>query len=130
MPRTACFGSLVTPVLSNLFNPSSNPRSGRLARIYKYLAVPGGLVSSVTAEVAGSSPVVPAILSTRVRRVPLRSLRARKGRTSRPFVPFLFGYAEAVACPPKIDAPFASEEKTNDTTAACAACLAGVIACV
>jgi hypothetical protein len=43
--RTAWFGSLVTPVLSNLFNPSSNPRSGRLARIYKYLAVPGGLVS-------------------------------------------------------------------------------------
>jgi hypothetical protein len=43
--RTACFGSLLTPVLSNLFNPSSNPRSGRLARIYKYLAVPGGLVS-------------------------------------------------------------------------------------
>jgi|SRR5580700_8686463 hypothetical protein len=43
--RTACFGSLVTPVLLNLFNPSSNPRSGRLARIYKYLAVPGGLVS-------------------------------------------------------------------------------------
>jgi hypothetical protein len=34
-----------SPVLSNLFNPSSNPRSGRLARIYKYLAVPGGLVS-------------------------------------------------------------------------------------
>ncbi len=45
--RTACFRSLVTPVLSNFFNlASSNSEiSGYFARIYKYLAVPGGLVS-------------------------------------------------------------------------------------
>lgn len=40
--KIACFH---TSCLTQSFNPSSNPKSGRLARTYKYLAVPGGLVS-------------------------------------------------------------------------------------
>src|SRR6266478_8864771 len=40
---------------------------------------------AVTAEVASSSLVVPAILSKRVRRISLKPSRARKGHVSRPF---------------------------------------------
>jgi len=55
--RTACFGSLVTPVLSNLFNPNSNPRSGRLARIYiEACAVPEINKPMTTARSAAGQP--------------------------------------------------------------------------
>ena len=75
--------------------------------------------ASVTAEVAGSSPVVPAIHSKRFRRSLRKPSRARKGRVARPFCAlFLCGYVAAVSCPAKNDPPFASEEKTTDTTAA------------
>src|SRR5260370_39545573 len=40
---------------------------------------------TVTAEVASSSLVVPAILFKRVRRISLKPSRARKGHVSRPF---------------------------------------------
>ncbi len=39
-------------------------------------------------------------------------------------------YANAPSLAIDCDPPLQSEDKTNDTTAACAACLAGVMACV
>ena len=96
--------------------------------IIKYLAVPNSLVScSVTAEVASSSLVVPAILSKALRRISLKPLGARKGRVSRPFCA-LFRRSRA-SYPATRVAPSSSEEKTSDITAACAACFAGVTAC-
>src|SRR5882762_7318015 len=44
---------------------------------------------TVTAEVASSSLVVPAILSKALRRISLKPLGARKGRVSRPFCALL-----------------------------------------
>jgi hypothetical protein len=47
------------------------------------------------------------------------------------FVPFFgFDYVAGGSYPAKSDPPFALEEKISDTTAACAACFAGVTACV
>jgi ABC-type branched-subunit amino acid transport system substrate-binding protein len=43
------------------------------------------LESAVTAEVAGSSPVVPAIPSKALKRISLKPSRARKGHVSRPY---------------------------------------------
>jgi hypothetical protein len=83
---------------------------------------------SVTAEVASSSLVVPAILSKARRRISLKPLGARKRRVSRPFCA-LFRRSRA-SYPATRVAPSSSEEKTSDITAACAACFAGVTACV
>jgi hypothetical protein len=87
-----------------------------------------GAGASVTAEVASSSLVVPAIHSKAVRRISLKPSRAQKGHVSRPFcAPF---QRPAVSYPATSAPPSLSEEKTSDITAACAACFAGVIACV
>ena len=52
--------------------------------VYGVLPMTYSAVRAVTAEAAGSSPVVPAIHSKRVRRIPLKPSRARKGRIPRP----------------------------------------------
>ena len=84
----------------------------------------------VTAEVASSSLVVPAIHSKRVARISFKPLRAQKGRAARPFCALFPGYEAVASCPAMRDSPPALEEKTCDITAACAACFAGVTACV
>jgi hypothetical protein len=83
---------------------------------------------AVTAEAAGSSPVVPAIHSMAVRRISFKPSRAQKGHVSRPFCALF--QRPAVSYPATSAAPDLSEEKTSDITAACAACFAGVTACV
>jgi hypothetical protein len=50
--------------------------------------VPRSSNGTVTAEAAGSSPVVPAIHSKAVRRISFKPSRTQKGHVSRPFVPF------------------------------------------
>src|SRR5438034_8026012 len=54
----------------------------------RYQSVTSAL-GAVTAEVASSSLVVPAILSKALRRISLKPLGARKGRVSRPFCALL-----------------------------------------
>ena len=94
---------------------------------------------TVTAEAAGSSPVVPAIHSKRVVPVSLKPSRTQKGTFSCSFLcPFWpsfsshrgFLHAAASAEDADCEVPVASVGNTNDQTAACAACFAGVIACV
>ena|SRR5437879_7507576 len=70
-----------------IFNPNANPRFVRPLRIIKYLAVPRSLVSyckyllfpPVTAEVASSSLVVPAIYFQTLTENPLSQRRHKKG---------------------------------------------------
>ena len=79
-------------------------------------------MGAVTAEAAGSSPVVPAILFKAVSRISFKASRAQKGHVSRPFVRPVVFY-------PATSAPRSfSEEQTSDITAACAACFASVTA--
>src|SRR5215469_941562 len=107
-----------------------------------YFGSPRGLLSScktlqrcpVTAEVASSSLVVPAILFKELVFISAKPLRTQKGRAARPcrvpfalFPPCHVATASCVAAPKDSGA---SEEKTNDSTAACASCFAGLIACV
>src|SRR6202046_2723762 len=56
----------------------------------RYPPTPFDINQSVTAEAAGSSPVVPAIQSKAVSRISLKPSRAQKGRVSRHFCA-LFG---------------------------------------
>jgi len=94
-------------------------------------------ILSVTAEAAGSSPIVPAIHSRGFARISLKPTRAQKGAFLHPFcIPFRHWersqvcfsswlgriYAQAVK--------FVSDANTKSSTAACAACFAGEIACV
>ena len=96
-----------------------------------------GPAGAVTAEAAGSSPVVPAIHSKRVERISQPATRVQKGAFLHPFCTpflqlkpvsrlplarFLRAYISAVK--------WVSEVNTSSSTAACAACLAGEIACV
>jgi hypothetical protein len=81
--------------------------------------------NAVTAEVASSSLVVPAIHPKAVRRISLKPSRAQKGHVSRPFCALF--RRPTVSYPATSGAPsLSSEEKTSDITAACAACFAGV----
>ena len=96
-----------------------------------------GPIFAVTAEVASSSLVVPAIHFKRVERISMKPTRVQKGAFLHPFcTPFrqleLFSggrlsgfdsfYASALGV--------VSEANTRASTAACAACFAGEIACV
>jgi len=93
---------------------------------------------AVTAEAAGSSPVVPVIHAKRVAKISVKPSRTQKGTFRDLFcVPFrsLFppqGFVRLRRqqmngdCGPTL----ASCEKTKDSTAACALYLAGVITCV
>ena len=67
---------------------------------------------TVTAEAAGSSPVVPAIHSKAVKRISPKPSKARKGRGLRPTSS---AYTEALSLGFDSDPPLQSEDKTNDT---------------
>ena len=89
--------------------------SRRLNRLI--LRGPAGDLPPVTAEAAGSSPVVPAIHSKAVRRISPESSRARKGTVRALCRPNSFAYTEALSLAFDSDPPFLSEDNTNDTTA-------------
>jgi len=81
------------------------------------------LVHSVTAEVASSSLVVPAIHSKRVERISLKPSRTQKGTFS---CPYLCPFSSRSICPHSAasfgsdgcDVPFASPENTSEKIAA------------
>src|SRR5258708_8486872 len=81
------------PVGCQILNPQPNPQNAMSYTTSAYFGSPRGLVSccktypskTVTAEVASSSLVVPAIHSKAVRRISFKPSRARKGHVSRPF---------------------------------------------
>src|ERR1700675_2424097 len=101
---------------------SKDVRRHRLISIYYITTLP------VTAEVASSSLVVPAISFHRVRRI---SLKPSKGAKRARFAPFLCPFQRpAVSYSATSAPPSLSEEKTSDITAACAACFAVVTAWV
>jgi len=76
----------------------------------------------------GFEPRRPRPHSKAVRRISLKPSRAQKGHVPRPFcAPF---QRPAVSYPATSAPSDLSEEKTSDITAACAACFAGVTACV
>jgi hypothetical protein len=94
-------------------------------------------VVAVTAEVASSSLVVPAILSKTVTRLSLKPTRVQKGAFLHPLCTLFlqlerFSRAQLSqfdsVCETAVG--FVSEAKTSASTAACAACFAGEIACV
>jgi hypothetical protein len=92
---------------------------------------------TVTAEVASSSLVVPAILSKRVALISLQPTRVQKGAFLHPFcTPFRQLEPFSGGRPSGFDSVYASalgvvsEANTRASTAACAACFAGEIACV
>ena len=98
--------------------------------------VPCG-INAVTAEVASSSLVVPAIHSKRVVPISLKPRRVQKGAILRPFCtpycqlePFSAVRLSRFARVYGTAMELVSEAKTNARTAACAACFAGEIACV
>jgi hypothetical protein len=78
---------------------------------------------AVTAEVASSSLVVPAIHSKRVERISLKPSRAQKGTFS---CPYLCPFSSRSICPHSAasfgsdgcDVPFASPENTSEKIAA------------
>src|SRR5258705_5669209 len=91
----------------------------------------------VTAEAAGSSPVVPAIHSKRVARISMKPTRVQKGAFLHPFcTPFRQLEPFSGGRPSGFESIYASalgvvsEANTRASTAACAACFAGEIACV
>ena len=93
---------------------------------------------AVTAEVASSSLVVPAIHSERVTQTSMKPTRVQKDTFLHPFcvlsteasLPSLrVSYAQ-LCSKSETDVPVSTEENTSESTAACAACFAGVIACV
>jgi hypothetical protein len=117
--------------------PISPIRPGNLTANRLILCRPTAARPPVTAEVAGSSPVVPAIHSKRVVRISMKPTRVQKGAFLHPFCtsfrqlePFSGGR------PSGFDSVYASalgvvsEANTRASTAACAACFAGEIACV
>ena len=107
------------------------------------LCVPGKCLKfqikvPVTAEVASSSLVVPAIHSERVTQTSMKPTSVQKDTFLHPFcvlsteasLPSLrVSYAQ-LCCKSETDVPVSTEENTSESTAACAACFAGVIACV
>jgi len=86
----------------------------------------------VTAEAASSSLVVPAIHSKELAPTTLKPLRTQKGRARRPccVLFFSFCYLAAASYIVQPEHSGASEEKTNDSTAAGTSCFAALIACV
>ena len=93
---------------------------------------------AVTAEVASSSLVVPAIHSERVTQTSMKPTRVQKDTFLHPFcvlsteasLPSLrVSYAQ-LCCTSETSVPVSTGENTSESTAACAACFAGVIACV
>ena len=105
-------------VRNSVSPPKSGYNKGTIRSDIRYLVVSRD-VRAVTAEVASSSLVVPAIHSKRVARISFKPSTARKGRIPRPFYAlFSSGYEAVASCPAMRDPSPALEEKTSDTTAA------------
>ena len=92
---------------------------------------------AVTAEVASSSLVVPAIHSKRVEQISPKPMRVQKGAFLHPFCtsfrrlkPVTHALVQDSASLMAGATQFASDANTRSSTAACAARFAGEIACV